>query len=125
MTSDASVLVAYYLNHLEEIGSSLLTMFNDGKFRSGKLKNKAYENVSELKQQLKQEVEDTFQHGFSRIIYDNFFDKHYTDFTIQEFLIKLGYNAFEELNENERKLIYRDGRFPDWNSIVEEPDRAN
>ena len=125
MTSDARVLVAYYLNHLEEIGSSLLTMFNEGKFRSGKLKNTAYKNVTELKQQLKQEVEDTFQHGFARIIYDNFFDKHYTDFSIQEFLIKLGYNAFEELNENERKLIYRDGRFPDWNSIVEEPDRAN
>lgn len=125
MASDGSVMAAYFLNHLEETGSSLLNMFLDGKFRNGKLKNSPYNDANELKQQLKKDIEDTFKHGFARVEYNNYFDKHFCDFTIQEFLMKLGYHAWDELNENERKLIYKNNVFPVWDEIVEEPDRAS
>jgi hypothetical protein len=39
--------------------------------------------------------------------------------------MKLGYHAWDELNENERKLIYKNNVFPVWDEIVEEPDRAS
>ena len=125
MASDGSVMAAYFLNHLEESGSSLLNMFLDGKFRNGKSKNTPYKDTNELKQQLKQDIEDTFKNGFARIEYSNYFDKYFCDFTIQQFLMKLGYHAWDELNENERKLIYKNNLFPVWDEISEEPDRAS
>ena len=68
----------------------------------------------------KADIEDTFKYGFARIVYNNHFDKHFCDFTIQQFLISLGYSSFDELSDDERSFIYKNGLFPEWYAISEE-----
>lgn len=121
MCSDGRVCAAYLFNHLEESGSGLLNMFLEGKFRKGNEKNVPYKNENEVKDLFARDIENGFKHGFSRVVMNNFFDKHYCDFTIQQFLISLGYHSFEELKDEERSLLYKCGRFPVWEDISEEP----
>lgn len=121
MCSDGSVLAAYLYNSLEESGSGMLNMFLDGKFKKGADKNVPYKSASELKGLFTKDIEETFKNGFARVEVKNHFDKHFCDFTIQQFLISLGYHSFDELKEEERSLIYKCGRFPEWDEITEEP----
>ena len=121
MCSDGSVLAAYLYNSLEESGSGMLNMFLDGKFKKGADKNVPYKSASELKGLFTKDIEETFKNGFARVEVKNHFDKHFCDFTIQQFLISLGYHSFDELKEEERSLIYKCGRFPVWDEITEEP----
>ena len=121
MCSDGRVVAAYLYNQLEESGSGMLNMFLEGKFRKGAERNTPYKNESEVKELFAKDIENTFKNGFARIELDNHFDKHFCDFTIQQFLISLGYHSFDELKEEERSLLYKCGRFPQWEDIVEEP----
>ena len=125
MTSDGRAVATYFLNHLEETGSNLLGMFQEGKFRSGTMKNKPFLNHAELLQHLKTEIEDTFKHGFSKIVHNIHFDKYFTDYSIQQFLEKYDCHHWDELLNEEKSLIYKNGSFPRWEDIVEEPDRAS
>ncbi len=125
MCSDGRVLAEYLFSHLEENATAMLNSFLEGRFRRGDEKNSPYKDSGQLKDMFRRDIEDTFKNGFTRVEFKNHFDKHYCDHTIKEFLISLGYNSFEELKEDERPLIYKSGRFPEWDDIKEEPIQAS
>jgi len=120
MCDDGSVLASYLFNNLEENASGMVNNFLAGNYNKGTEKGNPYKNVGELKDMFKADIEDTFKYGFARIVYNNHFDKHFCDFTIQQFLISLGYSSFDELSDDERSFIYKNGLFPEWDAISEE-----
>ena len=120
MCSDGSVLAAYTFDHLESTAPGLLSGFLDGKFKKGSEKNVPYASEQELKEFFKHDIEQAFKPGFARVELNINFDKYFCDFTIQQFLISLGYNSFEEMKEEERSNLYKYGRFPVWQEISEE-----
>lgn len=121
MCDDGSVLASYLFNNLEENASGMVNNFLAGNYKKGIEKGNPYKNEDELKDMFRVDIEDTFKYGFARIVYNNHFDKHFCDFTIQQFLISLGYNSFDDISEDERSSIYKKGTFPEWDAISEEP----
>lgn len=120
MCSDGSVLAAYTFDHLESTAPGLLTGFLDGKFKKSSEKNVPYASEQELKDFFKHDIEQAFKPGFARVELNINFDKYFCDFTIQQFLISLGYNSFEEMKDEDRSNLYKYGRFPVWQEISEE-----
>ena len=120
MCDDGSVLASYLFNNLEENASGMVNNFLAGNYKKGTEKGNPYKDEGELKDMFKADIEDTFKYGFARIVYNNHLDKHFCDFTIQQFLISLGYSSFDELSDDERSFIYRNGLFPEWDAISEE-----
>jgi len=121
MTSDGTVLSSFLFDHLEENSSSMLNNFLAGQYRKGNEKNLPFEDENELRGVFKQDIEDGFQHGFSRIEHCIHLNKYLCDYTIQQFLMSLGYNSFDELKPDEQAFIYKNGHFPEWDDITEEP----
>ena len=121
MTSDGTVLASMLFNHISENSPQMASNFLNGVYRKGADANKPYANEEELKKFFKEDIEATFKFGFAKVVTGNYYNKHLCDFTIQQFLISLGYNSFDELDEASRSALYKDGVLPVWDEIVEEP----
>lgn len=109
------------IEHLKTDIPILFTKFMEGSYRRDGQKNTPYKDESELKKYFEEAFQRQFMHGFTRVVYDITLDKFLPDSGIKKFLLSLGYNSFDEIDEQEKKSIYLSGNFPDWNSIEEEP----
>lgn len=121
MTCDGKVLATMLFNRISENSPQMASNFLNGVYRKGADANKPYANEEELKKFFKDDIEATFKSGFAKVVTGNFYNKHLCDFTIQQFLISLGYNSFDELDEASRSALYKDGSLPVWDEIEEEP----
>lgn len=121
MMSDGTVMAAFHIEHLKHEVPNLLNGFMAGHYRNVPMKGKAYESTDELRNDLKKHFEETYSKGFAKV--EKFFslDKFFSDFDIKQHLISLGYNSFEEIDESQRKHVFRSEVFPDWDKIEEEP----
>ena len=116
-----SDIPAQILNeHMKSEIPILHTKFMAGSYRRDGKKNTPYNDESELKEYFKEALQRTFKNEF-RIVYDITLDKYLPDSGIKNFLLSLGYNGFDEVNEEERKRIYFSGNFPIWEKIQQEP----
>lgn len=117
-----SDIPAHLLNeHLKADIPILHTKFMEGSYRRDGQKNTPYKNETELKKFFEEAFQRQFKYGFSRVVYDIPLDKFLLDSEIKKFLLSLGYNSFDEVNDHQKKKIYLSGNFPQWDSIVEEP----
>ena len=117
-----SDIPAHLLNeHLKAEIPILHTKFMEGSYRRDGQKNTPYKNETELKKFFEEAFQRQFKYGFSRVVYDIPLDKFLLDSEIKKFLLSLGYNSFDEVNDHQKQKIYLSGNFPQWDSIVEEP----
>jgi len=121
MTSDGTVLATMLYKNISENSPQMASNFLNGVYRKGSDANKPYANEEELKKFFKDDIEATFKAGFAKVVTGNYYNKHLCDFTIQQYLISLGYNSFDELDEASRSALYKDGNLPVWDDIEEEP----
>lgn len=120
--STRSDIPAHLLNeHLKAEIPILHTKFMEGSYRRDGQKNTPYKNETELKKFFEEAFQRQFKYGFSRVVYDIPLDKFLLDSEIKKFLLSLGYNSFDEVNDHQKQKIYLSGNFPQWDSIVEEP----
>ncbi len=116
-----SPVPAHFLNeHMKCEIPILYTKFQAGSYRRDGHKNTPYKDESELKKYFEEALQRTFKNEF-RIVYDIPLDKYLPDSGIKNFLLSLGYNGFNEVEEEERKKIYHSGTYPDWQQIEQEP----
>jgi len=116
------VIPAHLLNeHLKTDIPILHTKFMQGSYRRDGQKNTPYKDEIELKKYFEEAFQRQFMYGFSRIVYDITLDKFLPDSGIKKFLLSLGYCSFDEIDEQEKKMIYLRGNFPNWDTIEEEP----
>jgi len=121
MMSKGTVAAYCHVDYLNREASGLMNGFLAGNFRNGAMKNKPYKNDNELKLDIKKDFEETFSKGFGKVNKYFHLDKHFCDYNIKAHLMSLGYNSFEDVNKNQQEYIYRNGNFPVWDDIVEEP----
>ena len=120
MFRNAGIPAAIVLDTMKSSSPALYNGFITGSYRERPDKGTAYNNETDLHEQIKLDLQDAWKDGFGRITHNVHLDKYLTHHGIKTHLISLGYNSFEDVSDAERKHIYRDGKFPVWNEITEE-----
>lgn len=120
LMSDAEKPAYISLAVMEKNNNNMYNRFLEGKYRNRPKKNVAYKDKNELLQEIISDFQHTWKSGFDSVSYGVPLNKYLTDFGIKTHLQSIGYTSFDEVLENEKRNVFKNGIFPDWNEIIED-----
>ena len=120
LMSDAEKPAYIALTVMEQNSNNLYNRFLEGKYRNRPNKNVSYKDRNELLQDIISDFQHTWKSGFDSVSYGVPLNKYLTDFGIKTHLQSIGYTSFDDVPENEKRNVFKDGNFPDWNEIIED-----